>query len=97
MLWPLCIAISAKYLQCIFVVDFLLFFIVIICEDKNMTFLGQHTYKYSCTAVAAPVLRPSDLGGTITIVPVPKAATILDLKHSSDGAHAIRPAGCSRL
>ena len=39
--------------------------------------------------IIAMVLRPRDLCGTITIVPVLKAVPILDLKHSSDGAHAI--------
>ena len=33
-----------------------------------------HVYS-SCSAVAAPVLRPSDIGGTITVVPVPKVVT----------------------
>ena len=33
----------------------------------------------SWPAVAAPVLRQSDLGGKIMIVPVPKAVTIMSM------------------
>ena len=92
MLWPLCNLVPSIYraicFWCFFILYFLFVLLLLFCKDKNITHwqtLAWHTYS-SWPAVAAPVLRPIDLGGTITIVPVPKALTILDLKH---GAQAI--------